>query len=407
MRAWKRSLRMGLAAAVFIAVSSCGSSSNLAPPPPPPPPTGNNVASVVVDSGPTSTNPGINTLFVSVTLCVPGSTTNCQTIDHVQVDTGSVGLRILSSALSLTLPLVTNSSGNAFAECDIFGVGFSWGPIVTADMSIVGETAKSLPIQIIGDPRFPVPADCSGTGGEEDTVVDFGANGLLGVGPFTQDCPACVNNAFTNPGVYYACPPTTGAACMSSVIPLSAQVVNPVALFPKDNNGVIISLPTVPVGGAQTVSGTLTFGIDTESNNASGSQTVLTVNGDEELTMTFMGVALPQSFIDSGSNGIFFNDPNIQPCVNTFTDFYCPGNILSLTVSITGQNGMMANNLPFNVANAQMIPLNVAAYPGVAGTSPLGSQSFDWGLAFFYGRRVAVAIEGNSTSVGTGPYIAF
>ena len=39
----------------------------------------------------------VNILYVNVTICAPGSTTNCQTIDHVQVDTGSQGLRILSS----------------------------------------------------------------------------------------------------------------------------------------------------------------------------------------------------------------------------------------------------------------------------------------------------------------------
>jgi hypothetical protein len=403
MGAWMRSVRTGVAVAVYVALTSCGGSNNFNPPPPPPPPTGNNVASVVVNSGPMSQN--INTLFVSVTVCVPGSTTSCQTIDNVQVDTGSVGLRILSSALTLNLPVATLPSGNALAECDIFGVGFSWGPVVMADMTIVGETAKSLPMQVIGDPRFPnVPADCSGMGGQEqDTVADFGANGLLGVGPFTQDQPAAA--AMVIPGTYYACPPA-GGACTGSMAPLSAQVVNPVALFPKDNNGVIIALPSVPAGGAQTVSGTLTFGIDTESNNASGSQTVLTVNEEEELTMTYNGVALPQSFIDSGSNGIFFNDGNIAQC-NMLANFYCPGNILSLTVSITGQNGIMANNLPFNVGNAQTIPLNLAAFPPLAGTNPISPQSFDWGLAFFYNRRVAVAIEGNTTTVGSGPYIAF
>jgi hypothetical protein len=405
MGAWMRSVRTGFAVAVYVALTSCGGSSDLSPPPPPPPPTGNNVASVVVDAGLTSTNPNINTLFVSVTLCVPGSTTNCQTIDHVQVDTGSVGLRILASALTLNLPVVTNSSGNTFAECDLFAVGFSWGPVVMADMSIVGETAKSLPMQIIGDPRFPnIPADCSGMGGQEqDTVAEFGANGLLGVGPFTQDQPAAATMVI--PGTYYTCT-STGTSCTAAMAPLSVQVVNPVALFPKDNNGVIISLPSVATGGAQTVSGTMTFGIDTETNNVSGSQTVLTVNGNEELTMTYNGVALPASFIDSGSNGIFFNDPNIAQC-NMLTDFYCPGNVLSLAVSMTGQNGIMANNLPFNVGNAQAIPLNVSAFPALAGTNPIGSQSFDWGLAFFYNRRVAVAIEGSTTTVGTGPYVAF
>ncbi|MDB6097459.1 MAG: hypothetical protein JWN58_162, partial [Gammaproteobacteria bacterium] len=41
-----------------------------------------------------------------------------------------------------------------------------------------------------------------------------------------------------------------------------------------------------------------------------------------------------------------------------------------------------------------------------AGTNP-DATSFDYGLAFFYGKRVAVAVELQKTSVGTGPYIAF
>jgi hypothetical protein len=54
----------------------------------------NNVQPVQVTFGPA--NDLVNGLFTSVTICVPG-TANCQTIDGVQVDTGSDGLRLLSS----------------------------------------------------------------------------------------------------------------------------------------------------------------------------------------------------------------------------------------------------------------------------------------------------------------------
>src|SRR5689334_2831436 len=67
------------------------------------PPTGANVQAIVVDSGPTpvatSSTPAINTAYTTVTICAPGSTSNCQTIDHIQVDTGSSGLRILQEVL--------------------------------------------------------------------------------------------------------------------------------------------------------------------------------------------------------------------------------------------------------------------------------------------------------------------
>ena len=54
-----------------------------------------NVQPITVNAGPA--NNYANGLFTSVTICVPGSASNCQTIDGVLVDTGSSGLRILSS----------------------------------------------------------------------------------------------------------------------------------------------------------------------------------------------------------------------------------------------------------------------------------------------------------------------
>ena len=57
----------------------------------------------------------------------------------------------------------------------------------------------------------------------------------------------------------------------------TAQVQNPVTMFATDNNGTIITLPSVASAGAANVTGSLIFGIDTESNNASGTETVVPV----------------------------------------------------------------------------------------------------------------------------------
>jgi hypothetical protein len=371
--------------------------------------TGSNVASVIIDEGPS--NQSINTMFTSVTVCVPGSTTNCQTIDHIQVDTGSYGLRILAPVLTLTLPVETLADGNSLAECTEFVDGYSWGPVVTADVQIAGETAHALPVQVIGDPRFTtIPTECSSTGGtEEDTVMSFGANGILGIGPFELDCGDCDT---VTQGLYFAC----ATSCTDTTVPDNLQVPNPVTHFAADNNGAIVVLPSVAAGGAANVMGSLIFGIDTQSNNASGTQTVLTVDDNAELLMMFNGQSLANSFIDSGSNGIYFSDSSIVMCTappndptSQIVNFYCPTSTLNLEVSIQGMNGVMANNVPFSVGNTQsMLENNFDAYPQLAGSIPAGNAgSFDFGLPFFFGRRVAIAVQGATTKAGTGPYVAF
>jgi hypothetical protein len=407
-----RAIKTGLCAVLCLSAVACGGGGSSGAPVQggggTPPPT-NNTASVIIDAGPDGQS--VNTLFTSVTVCMPGSTTGCQTIDHIQVDTGSYGLRILAPVLTLTLPIETLANGNSLAECTQFVDGFSWGPVVTADIQIAGETAHSVPVQVIGDSRLTnIPANCSGTGGtEEDTVSTFGANGILGIGPFELDCGDC--DTATH-GLYYAC----AASCTETTVPANQQVPNPVTHFATDNNGSIVVMPSVAAGGASNVMGSLIFGIDTQTDNASGTQTVLTVDENAELLMTFNGNTLANSFIDSGSNGIYFNDPSIVTCTappndptSQIVNFYCPASTLSLEVSIQGMNGVMANNLTFSVGNTEtMLNTSFDAYPQLAGTIPAGnSGTFDYGLPFFFGKRVAVAVQGATTKAGTGPYIAF
>ena len=90
-----------------------------------------NEVAVTVNSGPNGN--AINTLYTTVTLCVPGTST-CQTIDNIQVDTGSYGLRVLASVLTLNLSVATATDGNSLVECTQFVDGYSWGPVATADL---------------------------------------------------------------------------------------------------------------------------------------------------------------------------------------------------------------------------------------------------------------------------------
>ena len=57
----------------------------------------------------------------SITLCAPG-TSNCQTITDILVDTGSVGLRIFSSVITVELtPVIDAASNKPLAQCAQFG----------------------------------------------------------------------------------------------------------------------------------------------------------------------------------------------------------------------------------------------------------------------------------------------
>jgi len=372
-------------------------------------PSGANVATAVVAGGPS--NNSVNTLYVSVTVCVPGSTTACQVIDNVEVDTASYGFRVLGSVLNLNLPVETLPNNSTVAECTDFVQGYSWGPVALATVKVAGETASSVPVQIIGDSNYStVPYDCQDVGTAVDTVAAFGANAVLGVGPLIQDCGASCAAAAV-PGAYYSCP--TPSTCVAVAVPLTSQVQNPVSAFTTDNNGIIVQLPSVPAAGSATVSGFLIFGIDTKTNNASnasGTETVLTVDGEDDLTVTFNGQNLSQSFIDSGTNGIYFNDANLPACTQSgLTDFYCPTATTSFSATLTGVNGITAS-ADFSIANSFDLLSNNASYTAFAnlgGTYPGSSTTFDFGLPFYYGRRVATAIEGKTTKVGTGPYFAF
>jgi hypothetical protein len=405
-----RVLHGAFAAGLCLAVISCGGGGgNVGVPSPTPPTAGANVATVIVDAGPTPSQPSINTLFTTVTICVPGSTTQCATIDHVQVDTASFGFRVLAAALpsGFALPVLTLPSGaGSLVECTVFGDGYSWGPVTRADFTIGGESVASMPLQIIGDSRFPtVPTACSSqstVANEEDTVAAFGANAIMGIGVEPSDCPTCSQQ--TGPGVYFAC--TTATACTETVVPVADLVPNPISGFATDNNGSFLVLPAVPLAGSATVTGSLIFGVDTQSNNQSGTQTVFFINpNNAELTMVYKGTTLSDSFIDSGTNGIYFADTTLTTCTDA-PNFYCPSSTQNEALGIHLRSGGTFNTT-FNVVNADTLTNGIAAFPGLAGTLPASLDGFDWGLSFFYGKRVATVIAGETTSVGTGPYIAF
>ncbi len=372
---------------------------------------GANVVPVTVGSGPTaSTDDVINIPYVSVTVC--SSSTACATIDHVLVDTGSSGLRLLHSALAasgITLaPQVDPANqNNTLAECLPFAGTFAWGVLASAGIRIGGESAENVQLQVIDDDGSyapSIPRTCKNYGTNE-TVSTLDANGLLGVGVLAEDCGTlCAGTA--NNGRYFSC---GASVCGAAAVP-GNQVQNPVTLFSTDNNGVILQLPAIPATGAASAQGYLVFGIGTQSNNGLGTATVLTTDDNGEFISNFNGQALSGSFIDSGSNGLYFVDSALPMCQGSAVQFYCPATTQSLSATNQSANGVM---LPtsFSVANLQQLPSANFALDDVAGglgsNSNLTGDYFDFGLPFFYGRTVFVAIEGRSAAGTTGPYYAY
>jgi len=293
---------------------------------------------VIVDAGPPQVD-AVNILYTTVTICAPDSTTACQTIDHVQVDTGSSGLRILASALGngLTpeqLRQATNANGDALVECVQFADGYAWGPVKVADLAIAGETAKSVAIQVVGDPSYPsslIPGACINVpDGEEDTLLRFGANAILGIGNFVQDCgPYCAQPGVQDGSAYNVCTSEAPVTCQAAAVETTAQVSNPIASFTSDNNGAVIHLASINGSGAASADGTLTFGIGTQSNNRLGAAALYTLDpAYGTLITTYAGAQLTQSYVDSGSNAYFFPDGAIPTCADA-SYFYCPDATLS------------------------------------------------------------------------------
>ncbi len=383
-----------------------------------------NVLPIIVDAGPSGLSYAyVNGAFATVTVCVPGTST-CQSIDHVLVDTGSEGLRLVGSVLTLNLPVQKDSSGNTIGECTQFADGYSWGAVAGADVQMAGEKATSVPIQIIGTSTLPnIPSACSSTGTGENDVQTLGANGVLGVGVFEQDCGGyCVNT--TSNGFYYTCPGNTN--CTQTTVALANQVQNPVWLFPQDNNGILIQLPSVPLGtGSVNPTGSLIFGIDTQSDNALGSASFYTTtpSGDYQ-SVTLNGQTYNDScsstnsptcsYIDSGSNAWFILNAatlGVTQCSGTNSSFYCQNPTSNFQATATGANAI-SGTVGFSIGDADTLFNNnqsATAFVelGSPGNTAASGPTFDFGLPFFYGKSVFVVIENHSTSKGQGPAWAY
>ncbi|MGO8790616.1 MAG: DUF3443 family protein [Terriglobia bacterium] len=410
-----------------IVLAGCGGSGSSTTTTPVTPTPVANTVSVAVNSGPA--NNAVNFAYVSVQICNPGSTTSCATIPDVQVDTGSTGLRILASApgvSALNLTQVTGS-GNPVYECIQEGDGsYLWGPVQQADVTMAGEKAGSLPIQVIDSSATPsnVPSTCSSGGGNNrGTTAALQANGILGISTAQQDCGTnCTGTSV--PPYYWLCP--TSGACTTAAVPTAAQVSNPVIFFNSDNNGVMLTLNSVGAAGAASATGTLTFGIGTQTDNAIGSSAKVyalagnSINGQlfYSLTANYNNLNYP-ALIDSGGTYNFFLDAatvaaapagaGISDCSNSF--LYCTSSAVSLPVTVKDNNSD-SSQITLSIGDATTL-LNTSvtnggantAFSNLAGGFALnGANDYvNLGMPFFYGRTVYVGISGQAPPSGVSP----
>lgn len=374
-------------------------------------PAAPNVINIKIDGG--ISGRSVNVPFASLTVCTPGSTSSCSTIDHILVDTASTGLRIVSSALSragINAADYSTAMGEPLAECFGFVDGSVWGRLRRLDVGLGGYRLQALPVQIIGDEQAAtLPADC--TGPFQNTVESFGANGVLGVSTFLQDCGAtCAVSAAASH--YYRCPAT---GCVRTSVPSQDQLQNPISLIPDVSNGLAIALPDVPDNGATAATGALIMGINTRANNAlPAASTIFPLDPRSGyLSVLYKGMTLSNSFFDTGSNFLFFNDASIPKCVAPgYSRFYCPAPGTVITTSLTAQDGRIRTlELPLADVYSRYTsnPAN-SAFRGLGASSSLPG-SFDFGIPFFLGRTVFTAFEGVDTQSNVagvfGPWVAF
>jgi Protein of unknown function (DUF3443) len=95
-----------------------------------------------------------------------------------------------------------------------------------------------------------------------------------------------------------------------------------------------------------------------------------------------------------------------MPLCGDESGFYCPSGTVNISATNRGTNGT-SGTVNFSIASADaLFSSNDSALSDLGGPSS-GGNLFDWGLPFFFGRNVFVAIQGQNAPGGTPPYWAY
>ena len=338
----------------------------------------------------------VNVPYVSVTLCEPG-TTVCQTIPHVQLDTGSSGLRLDARLVTLTLPPVTDAAGHAVGDCASYGGGDAyWGAVVTADVVMGDETAAGVSVQTIDASWSKAPNTCAGKATME--AVN-GYNGVLGIGP-----------ALSAPTLdaYYSC---AGTCTATSAPAAPHDLENPVARLPRHHNGLVLTFPPVPAGGATELTGAMILGLGTESNNTPPEAGLVTLQTDAQgWLQARLGDVWHYSMIDSGTNS--YDLPTSYgpiPSCGAGDPYLCPPTPLTLAVDVAGADQVPRATVALGIADAAPLESSSTLVYADLGEQWGGDTATTviLGLPFFFGRSVYIGLAGESGPLGVGPLVAY
>jgi len=313
-------------------------------------------------------------------------------------------LRVFQQVLNVPLTQENSGTGGSLAECIQYADGSSdWGPVQIASVMLGNEPAVQVPIQVIDSTFGTWPAACGDPDETDQSPAEAGFNGILGVGLFAQDCGQDCSN-ITDNGMYYIC---DGSSCQGTAVPLASQVQNPVALLPKDNNGVIVELPSVPLGGVPSVEGYLVLGIGSRANNIPSAVQTYSTDQYGNFGTEFNGT-LYSGFLDTGSNGLFFHSPSsstLPDCPHPDSDWFCPSSTKSFSGVNQGSSGSPSSSILFDIGNYESLINSSNNVFVELGGNEVGD--FDWGLPFHFGRNVYIGLEGMGSSLGSGTYWAY
>ena len=121
----------------------------------------------------------------------------------------------------------------------------------------------------------------------------------------------------------------------------------------------------------------------------------------------YNGTTFAGSYLDTGTNGLFFTDATLPRCQGS--TWYCPKSTLNASAQVSDGDNPTQNRVAvsFQIGNAEgLFATSNTAFGDAAGATPTAASSFAWGMPFFYGRQVYLAIWQQAGAL-TAPWYAW